>query len=113
MNGKWCTCWERWHFSSPTNRSGAIQPRREEPMDTEKTAVGAGESSPAPAGCAVTISDDDILSLWRTARPSARQDGAMVYQTGPYDVDHPTFELRRLVELAIEYGHNVKCQAER
>jgi hypothetical protein len=66
----------------------------------------ACESSPAPAGCSVTISDDVIISIWRTARPSAKQDGAMVYQTGPYDVDHPTFELRRLVELAIEQAQN-------
>lgn len=20
MNGKWCTCWVRWHFSSPNPR---------------------------------------------------------------------------------------------
>jgi len=75
-------------------------------MTTETTPVGADESSPAPDGCAVPISDDDILSLWRTVRPSAKQDRAMVYQTGPYDVDHPTFELRRLVELAMEHRHN-------
>jgi hypothetical protein len=63
-------------------------------------------SSPASAGSAVPVSDDDILSIWRTVRPSAKQDRAMVYQTGPYDVDHPTWELRRLVELAIEYAQN-------
>lgn len=73
-------------------------------MDTEKTANGAGESSPAPDGS--VISDDDILSLWRTVRPSAKQDRAMVYQIWPYDIDHPTCELRRLVELAIEYAAN-------
>ena len=58
---------------------------------------------PEPTGKCV-ISDDDILSLWRTVRPSTKQDMAMVYQTGPDDVDHPTFELRRLVELAMEHG---------
>jgi hypothetical protein len=53
-----------------------------------------------------SISDDDILSLWRTVHPSTKQDRAMVYQIGPYDVDSPTFELRQLVELAIKYRQN-------
>ncbi len=51
-----------------------------------------------------SISDDEILSLWRTVRPSATQDAAMTYQSGPCDVTCPTFELWRLVELAIEYA---------
>ena len=50
------------------------------------------------------ITDDDILSLWRTVRPGPAQNAAMVYQDGPYDIEHPTHELRRLVELAIERG---------
>jgi hypothetical protein len=50
------------------------------------------------------ISDDDILSLWRTVRPSAEQNKAMVYQSGPNNEDCPTYELRRLVELAIDCG---------
>ena len=81
--------------------------------NTEKTVNGAGESSPAPDGSADPISDDDILSLWRTVRPSVKQDRAMVYQTGPYDVDHPTWELRRLVELAIEYAQNDGAELRR
>jgi hypothetical protein len=45
------------------------------------------------------ISDDDILSLWRTVSPSYEQDNEMVFKT-----NCPTAELRRLVELSIEYG---------
>lgn len=75
-------------------------------MTTETTSIGAGESSPAPDGSAPRISDDDILSLWRTVMPSAKQDAAMTYESGPYDVTCPTWELRRLVELAIEYAQN-------
>jgi hypothetical protein len=52
------------------------------------------------------ISDDDVLSLWHTVRPSPRQHAAMTYESGPYDVTCPTCELRRLVELAIEYAQN-------
>lgn len=74
-------------------------------VDTTREA-GAGSMSPASSGCACRITDDDILSLWRTVRPSAKQDAAMTYESGPYDVTCPTWELRRLVELAIEYGHN-------
>ena len=55
----------------------------------------------------MTLTDDDILSLWRTARPSEGQTAVMTW------VDHddpaedrvrPMWELRRLVELAVEYG---------
>ena len=52
------------------------------------------------------ITDDEILSLWRTVRPSVKQNHAMVYQDGPYDVETPTFELRRLIELAMEQSQN-------
>ena len=31
----------------------------------------------------------------------------MTYESGRYDVTCPTFELRRLVELAIEYAQNI------
>ena len=48
------------------------------------------------------ITDDEIMSIWRTVRPSAKQDAAMTYVSGQYDVPCPTWELRRLVELAIE-----------
>lgn len=49
------------------------------------------------------ITDDEILSLWRTTRPSSEQDAAMTYESGPLTC--PTWELRRLVELAIEYAN--------
>ena len=52
------------------------------------------------------ISDDDILSLWYTVQPSKKQQEAMTYESGPYDVTCPTFELRRLVELAIQYAYD-------
>jgi hypothetical protein len=45
--------------------------------------------------------DDEIISLWRTVRPTTRQDRAMVYRGDTGD-DYPTWELRRLVELAME-----------
>lgn len=62
------------------------------------------------SGSAPQITDDEILSLWRTVRPSAKQDAAMTYESGPYDVTCPTCELRRLVELAIEYAQNAAGQ---
>ena len=51
-----------------------------------------------------TITDDMILSLWRTVRPSVEQDAVMTYESGPHDVACPTFELRHLVELAFAEG---------
>ena len=56
------------------------------------------------------ISDDDILSLWYTVRPSGIQQDVMTYVSGPYDVVFPTYELRRLVELAIEYAEKHRGQ---
>jgi hypothetical protein len=53
---------------------------------------------------APTITDDTILSLWRTVRPSLGQHAAMTYESGPYDVACPAFELRHLVELAFAEG---------
>ncbi len=62
------------------------------------------------------ISDDEILSLWRTVRPSREQNSAMVYEYGlnrteyEYELnrtEYPSWELRRLVELSIEYGKNI------
>ena len=61
---------------------------------------------PPVSGSAPAISDDDILSLWRTVRPSVKQDEAMTYESGPYFVTCPTAELRHLVELAIGYAQN-------
>ena len=51
------------------------------------------------------ITDDEILSLWRTVRPSDSQNRVMTYSCGPYDIEKPRYELRRLVELAIEYAY--------
>jgi hypothetical protein len=49
------------------------------------------------------ISDDEIMSLWYTVRPSWYQHEAM---TKKYDLypDEPTAALRLLVELAVEEG---------
>lgn len=63
-----------------------------------------------PSGSAPKITDDEILSLWRTVRPSAKQDAVMTYESGPYDVTCPTCELRRLVELAIEQAEMIKAE---
>jgi hypothetical protein len=52
----------------------------------------------------INISDEDILSLWQNAQPSTTQDRYMTFQTGPYDDDCPTFTLRRLVELSVQYA---------
>jgi hypothetical protein len=52
------------------------------------------------------ITDDEILSIWRTVRPSAKQNEAMTYASDTDDLTCPMFELRRLVELAIEYALN-------
>ena len=71
----------------------------------------SGSEYAPPSGSAPQITDDEILSLWRTVRPSAKQDAAMTYESGPYDVTCPTWELRRLVELAIEYAQNARPHA--
>jgi hypothetical protein len=52
------------------------------------------------------ISDDEIISLWRTLRPGAEQNRIMTYESGPYSITVPTYELRRIVELAIEHYGN-------
>lgn len=81
-------------------------------METAETTVestdkaGAVSMSPPPPCSAPAISDDDILSLWYTVQPSPDQHKAMTYDSGPYDVTCPTWELRRLVELAIEHAQN-------
>jgi len=54
------------------------------------------------------ISDDEILSLWRTVRPSEQQNKVMTYQTGPYDYECPIYALRHLIELSIKYTPNSK-----
>ena len=60
---------------------------------------------------ATPITDDLILSLWRTVRPSLSQDAAMTYYDGPHrDETRPTFELRRLFELAFAEGVNAAEQ---
>jgi len=59
------------------------------------------------------ISDDDILSLWRTVRPSLDQDKAMTYESGPCDITRPSPELRHLVELAIQYAQNIVSEKQR
>lgn len=81
-------------------------------METAETTIASGHNGGAvsmspPAPCsAPPMSDDDILSLWYTVQPSPDQHKAMTYESGPYDVTFPTWELRRLVELAIEYTQN-------
>jgi len=55
---------------------------------------------------AIVITDDEILSLWRTARPSPGQEAVMTWIDYDTDTERPMFELRRLVELAIEYAIN-------
>ena len=70
--------------------------------------IVATASSGSPS--VLPISDDDILSLWYTVRPSGIQQDVMTYESGPYDVVFPTYELRRLVELAIEYAETHRGQ---
>jgi hypothetical protein len=53
---------------STNNSSGAIHPRREETMSTEKTINGAGESSPAPDGSADGVVRTDISILDEAAK---------------------------------------------
>ena len=50
------------------------------------------------------LTDDEILSLWRTARPSPGQDNQMTWFHFCTGETRPRAELRKLVELAIEYG---------
>lgn len=81
--------------------------------------MGAGSSAPSIGDDDIlspwhtvspsAIGDDDILSLWYTVRPSAKQDKVMTCDSGPYGVTFPSFELRRLVELAIVYGQKGKA----
>jgi len=52
----------------------------------------------------VKLTDDEILSLWRTARPSPEQDNQMTWFHFCTGETRPRAELRKLVELAIEYG---------
>ena len=59
------------------------------------------------------VSDDEILSLWRTVRPSPDQTKAMTYVKWKdgIDCDYPTHELRRLVELAMADGFKMAQNA--
>ena len=50
------------------------------------------------------LTDDEILSLWRTARPDPGQDNEMTWVDFDDGVTRPRAELRKIVELAIEYG---------
>ena len=71
-----------------------------------------GQTRPAPALAPAwvqtqapepeRISDDEILSLWRTARPDPGQDNEMTWVDFDDDVTRPRAELRKLVELVIE-----------
>lgn len=79
--------------------------------ETKNGGSGADLSTSLAKACsAPPISDDDILSLWYTVQPSPDQHKAMTYEIGPYEVTCPTWELRRLVELAIEYAQNAKVR---
>lgn len=70
--------------------------------------------SSAPAGSVPRVSDDDILSLWRTVRPSRDQNKAMTYVEWKDGIDcyYPTHELRRLVELAMADGFKMAQNSE-
>jgi hypothetical protein len=57
---------------------------------------------PARAPEPERISDDEILSLWRTARPAPGQDNEMTWVDFIDNVTRPRAELRKLVELVIE-----------
>jgi hypothetical protein len=48
------------------------------------------------------LTDDEIISMWRTVLPREDQANAMTYRDG--DVDRPRVELWRLVELAMKVG---------
>lgn len=51
----------------------------------------------------VNISDNDIISLWRTARPSLKQNKAMLYEDGVHVIDRPSWELCKYTDLVIKY----------
>ena len=61
---------------------------------------------PEGSGSVPPVADDEILSLWRTVRPSPDQNKAMTYVKWKdgIDCDYPAHELRRLVELAMADG---------
>jgi hypothetical protein len=48
------------------------------------------------------LTDDEIMSMWRTVRPNEEQYTAMTYRDG--NLDRPRVELWRLVELAMKVG---------
>jgi hypothetical protein len=50
------------------------------------------------------ISDDDILDLWRQAKPNPGQAAVMTWHDYDNDHERPMHELRKLVELAIDYA---------
>ena len=50
------------------------------------------------------LTDYEILSLWRTARPSHEQTEAMTYESYPDDMERPRWELRRFAELVLEFA---------
>jgi len=63
----------------------------------------------------VTITDDEIISLWRTVRPSAEQNAAMTWNDSynkTSEQDCPSYELRRLVELAIDHTESKQKEAD-
>jgi hypothetical protein len=49
------------------------------------------------------ITDDEIMSLWNTVRPSYAQQMCMIYGHGPYGSTKPKYELRHFAELVIEW----------
>jgi hypothetical protein len=55
----------------------------------------------------ITISDDEILSLWRTPSPSMGLNDVMTFHDYDADREKPRPELRRLVELAMEFAQKL------
>jgi hypothetical protein len=61
------------------------------------------ESMPK-AGLNESISDNKILELWRQAKPNPGQEAVMSWHDYDKDQERPMCELRRIVELAIDYA---------
>ena len=92
--------------TSIPDTAGAAKATPINPVVDERSS--SPDSSNAPRH--PVISDDEILSLWRTTRPSAKQDDAMTFFT--LTSTRPTCELRRLVELSIDYALHFKATCE-
>ena len=56
------------------------------------------------------ISDDDIISLWRTVRPSVAQNDVMTCEDPKENISTPTAELRHFTELVLDYAAEEHAQ---